>query len=319
MNPESQIIVSTKLTLALIATAVMSFSCSKDDGAASDSYTGSENTEIAQQAGDTLASIDEIGGGTSGSYSFNNNLPVNNQFSDQSAKKIASRYFKDQSTLAQAAFNHVLPLAQAATCGTVSFSSCTSQAIEKDFASCSLGTSTATMSGTINVSFAGTGASSCRLTANNDTATRVPNFSITGARGANFSVTGGSQVLTKTGTGTFSFTSSNINRKFVTSAGKTLVNFTTSTVSPVTITGSSRSGRTITGSFKVVNNLNNNECTLTSTGVTWSSGCNCPTSGTTEGTCSQTSSYKIDYTTNCGTVNLTVNGESSQVDLDRCY
>ncbi len=175
------------------------------------------------------------------------------------------------------------------------------------------------MSGTINVSFAGTGASSCRLTANNDTATRVPNFSITGARGANFSVTGGSQVLTKTGTGTFSFTSSNINRKFVTSAGKTLVNFTTSTVSPVTITGSSRSGRTITGSFKVVNKLNSNECTLTSTGVTWSSGCNCPTSGTTEGTCSQTSSYKIDYTTNCGTVNLTVNGESSQVDLDRCY
>jgi hypothetical protein len=52
--------------------------------------------------------------------------------------------------------------------------------------------------------------------------------------------------------------------------------------------------------------------------VSWTSSCNCPSSGSWSGSCSDGNSFSISIT-GCGSANLTLGEESSSVLFDRCH
>ncbi len=167
----------------------------------------------------------------------------------------------------------------------------------------------------------GTGAGTCTIPSANDTVSRIPNYSITGLRGATFSVsaTTTGQSLKRTGATTFDFTNAGIRRGFVTPKGNTILDITTTVVSPIQVTGNGRTSRTVSGGTLVVaNNLSGVSCNLQPTAVSWSVGCNCPTSGSWAGSCSDASTFSVAFGAVCGHATVTKGSEVNDVVMDRC-
>lgn len=305
--------VMKNLTIIFSIFLVLS-SCNKKGD---DATTVNVNTteEVGQQVGEAMAAIDESGGNSDGSVSLlepAGNFKAFARLSGETSKKTA--------------FEVLVPQAQAAACSTIAFGSCgATQANSKikDFSSCTLGIG-ATITGSIKLVFAGSGASSCQMPVPSDSATRTPNFTITGARGATFQVSvpsgGTGQTLTRTGTGTtFSFNNTGIRRAFTTASGATLLDVTTKTTSAISISGTSRANRSLTGgTLQVTNNLNGQVCTITPSSVTWISGCNCPTSGSWTGSCTSGETLTVAFNSTCGSSTVTLGSEVKTVTLDRC-
>jgi hypothetical protein len=262
--------------------------------------------ETAQQVGDVVASIDEAGG-SSGTLAMINH----------GAERTLKRHGYGPGTV-----DFLLPKAYAVTCGAGSFGNCSSNSIQRNFANCTVGE--AVFSGTVTLTWGGN-SSNCSLAAANDTITRVPNFTVTGRRGATLSVSKTGQVgqrLTWTsGSGNnkvFSFSNDGIRRVFTLPSGSVLFDHSTSTVQSITVSGTSRSNRTITaGTLRVANNVSGVTCDYTPSSVSWSSGCNCPVSGSWSANCSDGSTSTLTHT-GCGTAEFDLGSESTTVEFDRC-
>lgn len=267
--------------------------------------------EIGQQVGDSMASVDESGG-SSGTLAELDS--ARKFFKRRAPSEISDGWLE----------TYFEPSAYAATCAAApGFGSCTSNAVTRTFADCTVGS--ATFSGTV-VNTWGGGATSCTLSGASQTITRVPAFTVTGRRGATLTVsktgTVGQRLTLTSGSGAssvFSLTNDGIRRVFTNASGATTFDFTTTTTSAITINGNSRTNRVLSGgSLRVTNNLSNVTCDYVPTAVTWTSSCNCPTSGSWAGSCSDGKNTNLSLT-GCGTASLTVGTVSTSVAFDRCY
>ncbi len=297
-------------TIFLIISVFFLFSCK---GAKVDTATDSATyTETAQQVGDAMASVDE-NGGTSGNISF---LP-------NAARKTFARLAPNEMEENQF-IKLLLPEAQATACSATAFGTCSGQTMTRNLNGCSVGT--ATFTGSVTVTWAGTGVTTCALANFNNTITRVPSFTVQGRRGATLEVSkSGSvgQVMTwASGLGfnkVFNFSNDGTRRKFTDSVGNITYDHTTMTTSPISIAGNQRSGRVMSGgTLQVKNNLTNVTCNFSPVNVTWASAtCNCPTQGTWQGTCSDNKAVTI-VLNGCGTANYSEGSDSTAMTFDRC-
>ncbi|MFZ3231916.1 MAG: hypothetical protein WA160_17040 [Pseudobdellovibrio sp.] len=299
--------------------ALISFIFAGCGGKSADDTTTTDLGETAQQIGDVMASIDEIGG-TTGSIAYNENT------FEKTFARLApeSNHETNKSNL----FKFFQPDAQATAvaCSTVDFGLCSSSAKTRTFSGCTVGS--ATFSGTVNLAWTGTSSSICNLANASDTITRIPNFTVTGRRGATLAVTKtgtfGQKLTWSSGSGSnkiFALRNDGINRKFTSTAATVLFDQTTTTSTDLIISGNLRTGRTITaGTLRVTNNLTGQTCDYIPSNVTWTASCNCPTSGTWNGSCvtsgvGTTSTVTI---TGCGAGSYTEGTTTSTLAFDRC-
>ncbi len=274
--------------------------CNKDK----DDSKVTDISEAGQQVGDVMASIDESGGTSNGSISSNEFEAVKRTFTRHGV------------AIDKLGFSQIIiPEAQAALCSSSSFSACSSGSRTKTLSSCTVGG--ATFAGSIALAFSD---SSCSMAANGATVSRTPNFTVTGRRGGTLTVekTGAyGQKMTK-GSSSLTLENDGIRRSFNIN-GQTLFDFTTTTTTAMTVTGTSRANRTITGGqLKITNNSTSAYCTISPNNVTYTSSCNCATSGTWSGACSDGDSFSLELS-GCGSASLTIGAESESVTFDRCY
>lgn len=264
------------------------------------------NDETAQQVGDSMSSLDEMGGST-GSLALLN-MNSGSAFAELNHSP-ANKLFE--------IFDLIAPVSAAACRTAATFSDCSSSSRTRTFSGCTIGSTTWT--GSVALAFSD---SSCSMSATSNSVARSPSLTVTGKSGGTLTVskTGTvGQKITKTGTGTFSFSNDGIRRVIADSNGTSIHDFTTTTTSDVTVTGASRSGRTLNGgAFHIVNNLKSTSCDITPSDVTWTSACNCATSGTWAGTCTGGKVFTISIT-GCGEATVTNGTESAAVTFDRCY
>lgn len=216
--------------------------CKKSDTDAT--YSVDTTNESAQQVGDVSASVDESGGNADGTV-------TTAAFEIESAKKSFARLSGEELNTAKIS-SLFLPEAEAVACNSVNFQTCVSTTVGRrvrDFANCTTAGG-GVISGSVNLTFSNP---ACKIMANNDNVSRVPNFTITGLRGATFTVSAPTtgQTMTRTLPTNYNFTNNGINRTFVTPKGVTLLNVTTTTgtsagVAPMTFTGDNRATRQIT-------------------------------------------------------------------------
>lgn len=299
-----------KLTLLMIAAATLFFGCKK-----SDATYAADIQETAQQVGDVMASVDESGGSGGNIASMKDIEQM-----QKSVKKSFDRYAPGELSENMVA-KLFLPEAQAASCAGAGFAACdnTTRKIVRSFAGCTVGSAVFSGDVTLTWSVAGTNCSMGGV--NGAMITRVPNFTVTGRRGATLTVskTGtNGQTIELVNAGVLKFKNDGINR-VIASGATTLFNQTTATSGDITVTGTSRTNRVMSGgSLNVTNNLTSVVCNYVPTNVTWAGGtCNCPTSGSWSGTCSDGKTTTLDIT-GCGTANFTEGSSTEAVVFDRC-
>jgi hypothetical protein len=178
--------------------------CAKSDTAAT-----IDNSEMAQQVGDSMASVDESSGSSSGTISFNE---------ARASEKMFARLVPERSSSVASALETwqrlLVPMSEATSCllSNGTWEVCASNVITRTFAGCTIGT--ATVNGTVTLTWSG-GASSCHISANGNAITREPDITISGPRGGTLTIkksatvgqklTRTSASLTLTGCGTGSF------------------------------------------------------------------------------------------------------------------
>jgi hypothetical protein len=208
--------------------------------------------------------------------------------------------------------------AHAASCLPVTFSACASGMRSATFDNCSVGT--ITVDGSIDLSFSD--ATACNIATVGDSVNRTGSLTLSAPAGS-LAVTapGGGQTLTRTATG-FTFAVPGMERVLTLASGRTLFDISTMTTSPLVITGSSRADLAIVGGTLVVtHNLAGYAVSLTPDNLTWTTTCNCASSGSLTGTVTsgkdagKSASVTI---TGCGTADVTIDGDTESVTLDRC-
>ncbi len=211
----------------------------------------------------------------------------------------------------------LVPSAYAAECTNLSFSSCANGVMSKSAADCTYGRWT--VNGTITLTFSDV---ACVMSAVNDTVTRTADFQITGPRGATLAVSspGGGQKVTRTGATSFNYTVLGMERIATEANGKKLFDISTQTTADIGVTGTSRSDRVMNGgTLEVTHHLAGYTVDLTPDNVTWTTGCNCASSGSWTGTASGSvsGSFTVQIT-GCGTASVTSPSGTKQVSFDRC-
>ncbi len=295
--------------LILLSVASLAFACSKQ--AVDLTYTADSTAEAGQQVGDAMVSVDESGGSSSGAIA---------QFDFSADQKTFARLSHNSVRQEPILLKIIFPEAHAAACSTVAFSACSSGQRVRDLNSCTTALN-GVMSGNVTLTFSGSGVATCTIPAASDAVSRVPNYSVTGLRGATFAVaaTSTGQTVTRTGATTFTFANAGIRRSFTTPKGVVILDLTTTTASPITVTGNSRTSRTMTGGgLTILNNLTGVSCPLVPSSVTWTAGCNCPTSGSWGGTCSDSTTMNVAFSATCGAATVTKGTETSTITMDRC-
>lgn len=267
--------------------------------------------ETAQPIGDVVASIDEVGG-SSGAIAT---------FDGRAAEKLfARRLPRDGFRVG----DFLIPSAEATSCALAStFSACSAHTITRTFGGCTVGG--ATFSGTVAFDWTHLAASdTCDIAYSGDSVSRKPNFSVSGRHGAVLTVstagTDGQVLALVSGAGmnrVFSLSSDGIRRVFTVS-GTTLYDFTSETTSDLTVTGSNRGNRVLSGGvLRVTNNSTGVTCDYVPSSVAWTSNCNCPTTGTWTGTCSNGLNASLQHT-GCGAAVYTLGSTTIDLSLDRC-
>lgn len=262
-----------------------------------------EIDQIAASVGETMSSLDEsvTGGATTAMLPY--------------------RRMPDalEPPLWRRAMDAVIPSAYAATCWEPTFSACSASGVRtKEFNDCTIGL--ATLSGNVVLTFT---RPACVVTTPGDAVTRTANFTLTGLYGGTLEVTspGGGQTLTKTATG-FDYAVGGMERILTGAGGRKLFDVATRTTAPIVVTGSARADlKIVSGGFEIDHKLAGYKVTLTASNLTWTSNCNCASSGTLSGTVSggrrdgKSASVTI---TSCGEADVTIDGDTESVSLDRC-
>lgn len=276
-------------------------------------YSVDTPEEITQQIGDTMVALDESGGTTTGALSQNKSLGYDKTF---------ARLAHDEGIKKNSLLQWALPHAEATACTAYSYGACSSTTYQTIRTLTGCNTSAGgTMTGTVTLTFSGTGATTCTIPANGDYVTRVASLGVVGLRGAIFgiSATSTGQVVTRTSSTDYTYADTGTKRRFTDPTSTTLLDITSTTTSPLLITGATRSGRSLTGgTLRVTNNLTAVTCDFTPTGVTWGATCNCPTAGSWAATCSDSTNLNIAFGSTCGQVTLTNGASSSTITMDRC-
>jgi hypothetical protein len=219
----------------------------------------------------------------------------------------------------QRLLDDVIPSAYAASCWEPAFSACASPGTRtKDFGGCTIGG--ATLAGTVTLTFS---QPQCTVLTAGDSVTRVADLTLTGRYGGTLEITapGGGQTLMKTADG-FAYSVGGMERVLTGPGGRTLFDVGTRTIAPIVVTGSSRADlKIVSGSFEIDHKLAGYKVTLTADNLTWTGSCNCASSGTLTGVVSggkhdgKTASVMI---TGCGEANVTIDGDTESVSMDRC-
>ena len=300
-------------TSAFLFTLLILTACGRGSG-----DSGVDIQETAQQVGDMMASVDESSGASTGTLTM---------LEDTHSKTFA-RMEKNSDQKSRPDFDLAEWLtpksAFAQTCSFAStFGSCSGAGvITRNFGGCTIGI--ATFTGTVTLTWSN--GSACSMGASTQYVTRVPNFTVTGRRGATLTVSKsgaiGQRLTWFSGVGAtrvFKFSNDGIRRVF-SAGGSPLFDFTTTTTSDITVTGTNRDTSRVMngGTLRVMNNLTNVSCDYTPSSATWSSTCNCPTSGSFSASCSDGTTSAITLT-GCGTANFTLGSDSQAVTFDRCY
>jgi hypothetical protein len=214
----------------------------------------------------------------------------------------------------------LIPSAYAASCLPVTYSACAAGVRTATFDNCNVGI--ITVDGSINLTFSD--AAVCNIATVGDSVNRTGSLTLS-ALGGSLAITtpGGGQTLTRAATG-FSFAVPGMERVLTLPSGRTLFDISTMTPAgaPLTITGTSRSDMVITGGTLVVtHNLAGYSVSLTPDNLTWTPTCNCASSGSLTGTVSGGKEDGKSATvtlTGCGTADVTIDGDTEGVTLDRC-
>jgi hypothetical protein len=304
MSSNNQGELMKKTYLLSLFLPLLLISCSNNDSDAD------ANNENAQQIADSMASIDESGGASGEIALQQSNQRIFNRLAPQD---IQEPFWK----------KIFVSDAIAASCLSAStFGSCDSNTVTHTFDDCTL--LLATFSGTVTFTWGGT-STDCELQAVGDTITRKPDYSVTGLLGAELTVsqtgTIGQRLTWVSGTDDnkkFEFNNDGVRREFKKSDGTILLDFSTKTNEAISITGTKRSNREIDGGvLHVTNNKTDVTCNYTPSNVKWSSTCNCATSGSWSGDCSDGKHAELKIT-GCGTGDMTMGSDTFSVDFDRC-
>ena len=105
-------------------------------------------------------------------------------------------------------------------------------------------------------------------------------------------------------------------------SGRKLFDVATRTTAPIVVTGTSRADlKIVSGSLQIDHRIADYSVTLTASNLAWTGNCNCASSGTLTGTVSggrhdgKSASVTI---TACGEADVTIDGDTESVSLDRC-
>jgi len=215
----------------------------------------------------------------------------------------------------------IMPPVYAASCWQSAFAACAQGVRTRTFDACTIGPSTLT--GSVSLTFSDA-AAGCTIASTGDSVHRMADFTLTGPYGGALAVTsaGGGQTLTRTAAG-FEYTVQGMQRVLTGPGGRTLFDVSTRTTSPMVLTGTSRADLVIvSGALEVSHNLAGYKVTFVPENVAWSPSCNCAVSGRLTGTVQgggklDGKSASIDIT-GCGHADVTVDGDTESVTLDRC-
>ena len=284
----------SRVVLLTVLVAAVAAGCRKKD----------EAEQIGETVGEAMSGLDESVAGESSAM-----LPM--PFRRVPAGLKGSPW--------QRAIDGVIPSAYAATCWEPTFSACSATGVRtKDFAGCMIGG--ATVEGTATLTF---NRPLCVVLTAGDAVTRTADITVTGRYGGTLAITspGGVQTLTKTAEG-FEYSVGGMERILTGSGGRTLFDVATRTTAPIVVTGSSRADlKIVSGSFEIDHKVAGYKVTLTPDNLTWTSACNCASSGTLTGVVSggkhdgKTASIMI---TGCGEADVTIDGDTESVSMDRC-
>ncbi len=287
-----------KYILSLVALSFL-VSCAEEE-------TTVDIQETAQQIGDVMASVDESGGTSNGTMVM---MESHRRFIAAREKAITPAALLFLNSLG------LLPTAQAVACKDTTFTACAASQKVRDLSGCTIGS--ATFTGNIALNFSD---AACVIDSDGDMVDREPNFTVTGRRGAVLTVSkiATGQRITRVTAGNFTLSNAGIRRVF-TLASQTLFDYTADTTSNITVTGTSRTDRVMTGGqLRVTNNLSGVICNYVPTNVTWASTCNCATSGSWAGSCSDGKATSV-VITGCGTGTIAIGDDSESLTFDRCY
>lgn len=269
-------------------------------------------TELGNQLGDVMATIDDAGGGNT---TISQYAPSVDRYNTSSPKQVAY----------ENVFKFLLPEAQAAVCGAT-FSACSSNTRTRTFGGCAIGNYV--LNGSLTVTW--TGGANCVLSGTSQSIRIAPNYSVAGNNmtlTATKTGTNGASLTWISGAGdtrVMNYTNDGINRT-LSYNGTALLSITTRTNSPITVTNVNRGSRSLSsaaGALEIVNNTSGESCTFQASALLYSAAnCNCAISGSWIGSCS--SLGNITMTMNgCGLANLsyTENGSPKikAIALDRC-
>jgi hypothetical protein len=267
-----------------------------------------DTDQVAQSAGDVLASLDE----STLDGQIANRIPY--QSSDRLEGNKAWTTVRD----------FVIAPAHAATCGLFNqFSTCTAGVRSKDFGSCTW--NGLTFTGEVSLSFSDSAA--CSVDEAGESVTRSADFSIVNKAGNTLVVSsaGGGQKLTRQGPGAFKYTVLGMNRSYTDAEGEAQFDISTRTLEDINVTGTSRSNRVADGGkLEITHNLAGYVTELVPEQLTWDGSCNCPISGKLVGNTQGGSGKRAvnkDFlieVTGCGKATVTVEGDVNDVEFDRC-
>jgi hypothetical protein len=277
------------LTVVMVAAAA---GCRKQD----------EAQQIGQTVGEAMSSLDESVAGDSTAM-----LPLRHVPDDL------------KGPLWRRALDSVIPSAYAASCSQTAFSACSATGVRtRDFSGCTV--AGATVAGSATLTFTNP---LCLVATAGDVVTRTADITVTGLYGGTLEITspGGGQTLTRTSAG-FEYTVAGMERVLTGPNGHTLFDVATHTTAPVVVTGSSRADlEIVSGTLVIDHKLAGYTVTLTANNLAWTTNCTCASSGTLSGMVSggkhdgKTASMTI---TACGEADVTIDGETESVSLDRC-
>jgi hypothetical protein len=279
--------------------------------------SGDSNTvddEIAQQVGDTIASVDEAGS-SSGTLAYQKAF-------EKTLHRLApaelKKPFWSSDLLVDSAYGF-------SCLDTSSWKTCTDNVRIHHLEDCMLGN--ASLTGTVTLTWGGPTSTDCKLQGIGDTIARDPKFKGTGLRGATLEVSktgtvGHLLTLKSINPDKFDLTTDGIRRVFTRANGNIMFDFTNTTTSAITVTGATRANRVLNGGvLDVKNNLSGVSCDLTPTDVKWDrDDCNCAVSGSWSGKCSDGKSKTIAIT-GCGTATIQTGNDihtRDDVIFDRC-
>ena len=316
--------------LMMVVIVIVLSACGK---VSEESYEIDATDEMAQQIGDAMASLDEGGGSNAGQLAKIDVTGYEKSFARLAGSQdfISRMAQKDFSEVTQDLSALLISKSYAVDCSAVTFSGCAGGALVRDFSNgCSLAdhrpqiARIGTATGYVRLTYAGTGAGTCTIPAitGTDSVTRIPNYRITGLRGAIFDVSAIStgQKITRIGQAAFTYENAGIRRQFTTGSGEQVLDMTIKTSSTIAITGKLRHNRSLSGGgMTITNNLTGLACTVSpSNNVTWTTGCNCPSSGSWSGTCTDTQTLTVTFSGTCGETTLTKGSVIKAVTMDRC-